>query len=161
MNAKLYSSSSPPPSTNSCLPLTYVIFALLTVNTPFVLFASYDCFTAFCTGTAKTISQFKKKVEMPTEIHRTGVYPKVSGLAAWSENCKWYSSLPLGAVCRYLMSQSSEFCRHNPLCCFWTSVFLYLLSPETFGYTRTYILKMPSLTVYIKFIGLYVYLFHI
>jgi hypothetical protein len=26
------------------------------------------------------------------------VYPKVSGLAAWSENCKWYSSLPLGAV---------------------------------------------------------------
>jgi hypothetical protein len=28
----------------------------------------------------------------------TKVYPKVSGLAAWSENCKWYSSLPLGAV---------------------------------------------------------------
>jgi hypothetical protein len=26
------------------------------------------------------------------------VYPKVSGLAAWNENCKWYSSLPLGAV---------------------------------------------------------------
>jgi hypothetical protein len=26
------------------------------------------------------------------------VYSKVSGLAAWSENCKWYSSLPLGAV---------------------------------------------------------------
>jgi hypothetical protein len=28
----------------------------------------------------------------------TVVYPKVSGLAAWSENCKWHSSLPLGAV---------------------------------------------------------------
>jgi hypothetical protein len=28
----------------------------------------------------------------------TRVYLKVSGLAAWSENCKWYSSLPLGAV---------------------------------------------------------------
>jgi hypothetical protein len=28
----------------------------------------------------------------------TRVYPKVSRLAAWSENCKWYSSLPLGAV---------------------------------------------------------------
>jgi hypothetical protein len=27
----------------------------------------------------------------------TRVYPKVSGLAAWSENCKWYSSLPQGA----------------------------------------------------------------
>jgi hypothetical protein len=26
------------------------------------------------------------------------LYPKVSGLAAWSDNCKWYSSLPLGAV---------------------------------------------------------------
>jgi hypothetical protein len=25
-------------------------------------------------------------------------YPKDSGLAAWIENCKWYSSLPLGAV---------------------------------------------------------------
>jgi len=31
----------------------------------------------------------------------TRVYTKVSGLAAWSENCKWYSSLPVGAVlCR-------------------------------------------------------------
>jgi hypothetical protein len=28
----------------------------------------------------------------------TRVYPKVSGLAAWSENCKCYSSLPLVAV---------------------------------------------------------------
>jgi hypothetical protein len=28
----------------------------------------------------------------------TRVYPKVSGLAAWSENCKWYSSLPLDAA---------------------------------------------------------------
>jgi len=26
------------------------------------------------------------------------VYPKVSRLAACNENCKWYSSLPLGAV---------------------------------------------------------------
>jgi hypothetical protein len=26
------------------------------------------------------------------------VYSKVSGLAAWSENCKWYSSLLLVAV---------------------------------------------------------------
>jgi hypothetical protein len=28
----------------------------------------------------------------------TRVYPKVSGLTSWSENCKWHSSLPLGAV---------------------------------------------------------------
>jgi hypothetical protein len=26
------------------------------------------------------------------------VYPKVSGLATWSENSKWYSSVPLSAV---------------------------------------------------------------
>jgi hypothetical protein len=72
----------------------------------------------------------------------TRVYPKVSGLAAWSENYKWYSSLPLGAVVLLFVSQSSELCRHNPLCCFSTSVyccksmFLYKLSPETFGYIR-------------------------
>jgi len=42
---------------------------------------------------------------------------------------------------RYFVSQSSEFCRHNPLCCFLTSVyyckrkFRYRLSPEIFGYT--------------------------
>jgi hypothetical protein len=35
-----------------------------------------------------------------TELRKcdTRVYPKVSGLAVWSENCKWYSSLPLGAI---------------------------------------------------------------
>jgi hypothetical protein len=40
---------------------------------------------------------------------------------------------------RYSVSQSSEFYRHNPLCCFSTTVycclFRYRLSPETFGYT--------------------------
>jgi hypothetical protein len=28
----------------------------------------------------------------------TRAYPKLSRLAAWAENCKWHSSLPLGAV---------------------------------------------------------------
>jgi hypothetical protein len=32
------------------------------------------------------------------ELQAHTVYPKVSGLAAWSENCKWYSYLPLNAV---------------------------------------------------------------
>jgi len=40
---------------------------------------------------------FKKSYQLFKESH-TGVYPKVSGLAAWSENCKWYSSLPLSAT---------------------------------------------------------------
>jgi hypothetical protein len=68
----------------------------------------------------------------------TRVYPKVSGLAAWRENCKCYRSLPLY---RYFVSQYSEFCRHNPLCGFSTGVycckgiFRYRLSPETFGHT--------------------------
>jgi hypothetical protein len=42
---------------------------------------------------------------------------------------------------RYFVSQSSEYCRHNPLCCFSTSVcfcqhiFRYRFNPETFGNT--------------------------
>jgi hypothetical protein len=76
----------------------------------------------------------------------TGVYPKVSELAAWSKNCKWYSSVPLGAVMS-LLCESSEFCRHNPLCCFSTSntkgkrVFHYRLSPRTSRYTAVDRLK--------------------
>jgi hypothetical protein len=31
-------------------------------------------------------------------LRHTRVYSKVSRLAAWGENCKWYSSLPLGVV---------------------------------------------------------------
>jgi hypothetical protein len=37
-------------------------------------------------------------IEYDGQDGHTRVYPKVSGLAAWSENCKWYSSLPLRAV---------------------------------------------------------------
>jgi hypothetical protein len=45
----------------------------------------------------------------------------------------------------YFVSQSSEFCSHSPLCCFPTSIycccclFLYIFSPETFGYTLVHI----------------------
>jgi hypothetical protein len=35
---------------------------------------------------------------LKNNIKNTRAYPKVSGLAAWSENCKWYNSLPLGAI---------------------------------------------------------------
>jgi hypothetical protein len=37
-------------------------------------------------------------VKLTEEFYYTRVYPIVFGLAAWSENCKWYSPLPLGAV---------------------------------------------------------------
>jgi hypothetical protein len=63
---------------------------------------------------------------MPPLSHAR-VYPKVSGLVARSENCKWYSSLPVVQLYRYFVSQSSEFCRHNPLCCFSTSVYFCCL----------------------------------
>jgi hypothetical protein len=33
-----------------------------------------------------------------SSICYTMVYPKVSGLASWSENWKWYNSVPLDAV---------------------------------------------------------------
>jgi hypothetical protein len=49
------------------------------------------------------------------------VDPKVSGLAIWSENYKWYSSLPLGAVV-------SEFYRHDPLYGFTTRECLLFIS---------------------------------
>jgi hypothetical protein len=66
-------------------------------------------------------------VEHRTRLYgmvHTRVYPKVSGLDAWSENCKWYNSLPLGCSCiAVFVSHSSEFCHHNPLCCFSTSVY--------------------------------------
>jgi diadenosine tetraphosphatase ApaH/serine/threonine PP2A family protein phosphatase len=45
----------------------------------------------------------KPEGEKPLERPRrrwednTRVYPKVTGLAAWSENCEWYNYLPLGA----------------------------------------------------------------
>jgi hypothetical protein len=45
---------------------------------------------------------------------------------------------------RYFVCQSSEFCRHNRLCCFSVSVhfccclFRYRPSPETFGYTLVF-----------------------
>jgi hypothetical protein len=42
------------------------------------------------------ISCFLSLLSLPCS--ETRVYPKVSGLAAWSENCKWYSSTPLGTV---------------------------------------------------------------
>jgi hypothetical protein len=47
----------------------------------------------------------------------TRVYPKVSVLAAWSKNLYHHVQLY-----RYFVSQSSEFCLHNPLLCFSTSV---------------------------------------
>jgi hypothetical protein len=67
-------------------------------------------------------------------IKTTRVYPKLSGLASWRENCKCYSSLPRGAVvslfCVITFCVASQ--RIFILVVF---LFHYRLNPETFGYT--------------------------
>jgi hypothetical protein len=46
------------------------------------------------------VENFVRKTAEGEAICQTfmSVYPKVSEQAVWSENCKWYSSLPLDAV---------------------------------------------------------------
>jgi len=78
-----------------------------------------DCSSSYCVTTVPVTGR-------SPEVLYEGL-SKISRLAAWSENCKWYSSLPLGAVGSYFVIQSSEFCRHNPLCCFSTSVCCYFV----------------------------------
>jgi hypothetical protein len=62
---------------------------------------------------------------------------------------------------RYFVSQSSEFYRHNPLCCFSMSVyccccccclFCYRLSPKTFGYTLVHMyIRLRSVFMFLSF----------
>jgi hypothetical protein len=65
------------------------------------------------------------------------MYPKVSGLTAWSENGKWYSSLPLGAVvsllCVSLATINLCLASKSGYCC--KRIYRYRICPETFGYT--------------------------
>jgi hypothetical protein len=50
------------------------------------------------------------------------------------------------------VSQSSEFCHYDPLCCFSTSntkgklIFRYRLSPETFGYSLVIYIRQKKVT---------------
>jgi hypothetical protein len=55
------------------------------------------------------------------------VYPKVSGLTTWSENRKWYSSLPLGAIVSLFCESVFQFCCHNTLCCFSMSAIIIII----------------------------------
>jgi hypothetical protein len=73
----------------------------------------------------------------------TRVYPKVPEMAAWREDCKVQ-------LYRYFVRQSSEVCRHEPLCCFSTSVYCcyyccllrYRLNSGTFGYTLLCVMEL-------------------
>jgi hypothetical protein len=57
----------------------------------------------------RTCHELNSSVDIILERH-TMVYPKVSGLAAGSENCKWYSSLTLGAVVSLFVCAAITFC---------------------------------------------------
>jgi hypothetical protein len=51
------------------------------------------------TGLKKTHNgQHRNLYSSPNIVRNARMCPKVSGLAAWSENCKWYSPLLLSAV---------------------------------------------------------------
>jgi hypothetical protein len=70
-----------------------------------VLFESFEVFTAvkiqvqvFWVVTPCKVAVGWTSETLVSYHDTTTVYPKVSGLAAWSENYKWYSSLPLAAV---------------------------------------------------------------
>jgi hypothetical protein len=68
-------------------------------------------------------------------IQKFPVWPPGARTANGMALCHWVQ------LYRYFVSQSSEFCCHNPLCCFSTSVYCckfiirYRFSPETYGYT--------------------------
>jgi hypothetical protein len=56
------------------------------------------CSQSFIQCEVEALSVREKQLELALNSPYTSMYPKVPGLAAWSENCKWYSSLQLGAV---------------------------------------------------------------
>jgi hypothetical protein len=88
-------------------------------------------------GTRQTARDFPKKknrtYEGVSKGFRTGRLEREQEMIQLSATRRNYLAI--------FLSQYSEFCRHNPLCSFSTSVycckriFRYRLSPETFGYT--------------------------
>jgi len=90
----------------------YVVLGLLPVSVTFFIYRSYFSIhnykhvsstghTAIPSLTDLRFVRFRTyAVYILRNVHylRTRVQPKVPGLAACSENCKWYSSLPLGTV---------------------------------------------------------------
>jgi hypothetical protein len=68
--------------------------------------AAFICM--FCIFMTYSTSYCCHKLKYSWNLRRR-VYPKVSGMAAWSENCEWCSSLPLGAVV-LLFCESVYYC---------------------------------------------------
>jgi hypothetical protein len=102
---------------------------------PIHIFASYICYVSsnFSLITSLELGRMRRRLSWfmlhyPSMcVDNTRVYPQVSGLAAWSENCK------CAALCHHVQL----FRYFKPLRCFSTNVyccclFRYRLSPETF-----------------------------
>jgi len=79
--------------------LTQPLFTAYSSNWIFVLrVAQCEQFFTFTSHVILHIIEMSRFMTVSTPgKERTRVYPKVSGLAARSQNWKWYSSLPLGA----------------------------------------------------------------
>jgi hypothetical protein len=67
------------------------------------------------------------------------VYPKVPGLAAWSENCKWYSFLPLDSIISLFYKLTVVSVASITLCAASQRAFIFVYFTMTqsgnFGYT--------------------------
>jgi hypothetical protein len=63
-----------------------------------LVFILYTCCSQFFWQCSISHRIFRIFYTFSARHECTRVYQKVSGLVAWSENCKWYNSLPLGAV---------------------------------------------------------------
>jgi MCP family monocarboxylic acid transporter-like MFS transporter 10 len=80
----------------------YVIWALAVPSALFGYFVPYVHMVSYlsCIDNFSSICQFKLHLQLHIRSDRNKMEPdpEVSGLAAWSKNCKCCSSLPLGAV---------------------------------------------------------------
>jgi len=84
--------------------------------------------------------------------------PDYEGLSKSFRTGRLERELQMVQLYRYFVSQSTEFCRHNPLCCFSTSntkgrhTFFYRLSPEAFGYTLVFhkCLQLVKQVIYLQ-----------
>jgi hypothetical protein len=114
----------------------------------FIIFQQYDGALEQTGATFLTesdsIFQHKAKTLPNFQSYKVNLYRSVQCTLQLSFKRRELKMVQLSATrcsCVGFVSQSNEFYRHNPLCCFSTSVycckcaFRYRLSPETFGYT--------------------------
>jgi len=96
----------------------------------------------------------------------TSIYRKVSGLAAWNMNANGRALCHQVQLYRYLVRQSSEFCRHN-LCVGFQRVFVVVVVYfvidsvrkllNTLSYTHTHVTHTHTLTHWLTYIHTYIH----